>query len=244
MKAQQLTATMIHALALMMLIPYGMADGEGFTTVSENSSSEREQITYAIISTDKNKYNVGEEINLRIHIENRGTIACFIQGDYSIRYRITRNGEIVEDGSTIAPGLYGEINEPLGPGQTKDYAVVINEWSHRKEIFQKPGKYTVQISWAITREEDEDPWGPGNLVSNVVEFEILSPGGEANGGAQQSTAPPQTSSNEKQKADQTPSAQSAAWPWYTYVLIAIGVLIIGGTIHYLILRHQKINQVK
>lgn len=47
-------------------------------------------------------------------------------------------------------------------------------------------------------------------------------------------APPQVGVSQ-----QTPAAQSTAWPWYAYALIALGVLIIGGAAYFVLSKRKK-----
>jgi hypothetical protein len=190
-----------------------------------------------IISTDKQKYDLTDTIEITVTVENTGDYSPGIGGSLGVRYRITCDGKLVEDGSTMPPGDYGmDMSTLLAAHQVITHTYKINR-HYLKEKFQKPGRYTIQISWPTGRKENGEIWDPNphqNLISNVVEFEILAPGGTTENGTQQPFTPPQAGGSQ-----QTPAAQSTAWPWYTYPLIALGVLIIGGAAYFILSKRKK-----
>lgn len=192
------------------------------------------------MTTNKTVYILGQGVMVYIHIENKNAFVQGIGADAGVRYKITCNGTTVEDGHTPVPGLQGNTSHMMHPGDFEDYSFNI---SYLRDKFQAPGRYTLQVSWPCDRPGDGDPWDPDprmNLISNVVEFEILP--AEAGDGShhQQSTAPPQGGGSPQPQENTRPSSsRSTPWPWYAYALIAFGVLIVGGTAYFILSKRKK-----
>jgi hypothetical protein len=236
----RISTFIITAVVAMLSIP--LFGGIGWTVLADAASGNNRVLSGNNVITavcDKRTYRLEDRVVLHIHIENMGKASEGVAGPSTVRYRITCDGAIVEDGRKAPPGLTGDVIEILEPGEYKDFSFVLNK-TYLKDKFQKPGKYTVQVSWAVNRRADGDPWDTDptmNLISNVAEFEILPPAGNTGANTGQGQSPPETTQGQAPPIAQT-NAKAACWPWYAYALIAAGVLITGAA-GYLIIRRRR-----
>jgi len=199
------------------------------------------------MSSDKQLYRMGECVTLKITFTNTSDYNYAIGPAWDRHFRITRDGELIEDGSTKYTGHATYTTDIIYPHQSRTYDYPINQQVYLGNKFMKSGKYTVQVSWPIDRQlGDKDYWNPDprlNFISNVVEFEILPPEGTT----QEHPGENHTEPTQPQPEGTTPAPEpagnksiaSSTWPWYTYALIALGVLIIGGAAYFILSKRKK-----
>jgi hypothetical protein len=235
----------MRRILIAVLLSFTCSYGAAFlfaSDASEGPPDEAKKSLRIVISTDKMTYHSGDKITLSIRIENTGDRTTSIMGQGVRRqYKITCNGIPINTESITSRVEKADFAVLIRPHEVRNYTDVLDPVAR---YMTEPGKYTVQVSWPLAErppDSDIDPWVPDpykNLISNVVEFEILPAEGQTGPDTGHSQNPPEATQGQAPPIPQT-SAKAACWPWYGYALIALGVLSAGVIAYFIIRTHKK-----
>ena len=243
---QQNNITIYFILVVLALFFFGsqsMWAEESNGTRSSNEPLPGDRIRFTI-SLDRNSYQVSDEILLTVRFENLenwqlspskpslgSTTLC----------RITRDGEVVEDG-TKTRAMIADVRFVLHGYESRNFVFELNKSFYEKSL-KRPGEYTLQCSHQYPSIGPH--WGKETaLISNTVEFEILPPEGE-NGRGERPNGEHVTDGNARDgeradsQSDDTGGAKETSLTWLLYLLIGLAVLAVLALVIYLLAARRR-----